>query len=289
MNNHFECLTNIITSMTPTYTPTLMEKLLGKQYKWWVFIKYRVKRRFAYRINNLFFSLGEFLTLVSTISIWILASNGFSPSLNDKFTYFIFGTIFYLLIYHWPSYDVGPEIRDGRITNTLLLPQNTFTYYWFRSYFFALVQGSTVISLILLASPIWYSWVTWPSNLLNWLLLLAFMPIAITIKFFTEMIVACFAFWSTEIDGLMINYTLFTNFFSGRLFPLNLIIGSFFINLINIFAFLFYHPMQIYLGKYDLTQTLLVFTSGIAWCFVLWLLAKWIFHAGLKRNESVGL
>ncbi|MFM7853798.1 MAG: ABC-2 family transporter protein [Flammeovirgaceae bacterium] len=54
-------------------------------------------------------------------------------------------------------------------------------------------------------------------------------------------------------------------------------------------AFFAYYPAQIYLGKYDTDQTVLVFLGGIAWCGILYFLAKLVFRLGLKRNESVGL
>jgi len=47
--------------------------------------------------------------------------------------------------------------------------------------------------------------------------------------------------------------------------------------------------MQIYLGKYDTFQTVLVFGGGIFWCVLLYFLAKFVFKMGLKKNESVGL
>jgi ABC-type uncharacterized transport system permease subunit len=47
--------------------------------------------------------------------------------------------------------------------------------------------------------------------------------------------------------------------------------------------------MQIYLGKYDPNQILQTFVGGIAWCIVLWVLARLVFKAGLKRNEAVGV
>jgi ABC-type uncharacterized transport system permease subunit len=47
--------------------------------------------------------------------------------------------------------------------------------------------------------------------------------------------------------------------------------------------------MQIYLGKYSPTETLMVVLGGIAWCLVLYFLANFVFKMGLKRNESVGL
>jgi ABC-type uncharacterized transport system permease subunit len=47
--------------------------------------------------------------------------------------------------------------------------------------------------------------------------------------------------------------------------------------------------MQIYLGKYSMTEIIYTFFGGIAWCFVLWILARVIFKLGLKKNEAVGL
>jgi ABC-2 type transport system permease protein len=55
------------------------------------------------------------------------------------------------------------------------------------------------------------------------------------------------------------------------------------------FAYILHYPMQIYLGKYDTNQTILVFLGGLAWCLALFILAKIVFKLGLKRNESVGL
>ena len=56
-----------------------------------------------------------------------------------------------------------------------------------------------------------------------------------------------------------------------------------------VFAFTFYHPMQIYLGKYSILETIYVFGGGIVWCIILYYSAKWVFKMGLKRNEAVGL
>ena len=57
----------------------------------------------------------------------------------------------------------------------------------------------------------------------------------------------------------------------------------------NPFAYTFYHPMQIYLGKYSQVEILQTFVGGIMWCFVLFILARIIFKKGLKHNEAVGL
>jgi ABC-2 type transport system permease protein len=74
----------------------------------------------------------------------------------------------------------------------------------------------------------------------------------------------------------------------GTLIPLDKMPFSSFFSLLP-YSWILHHPMQIYLGKYDFNQTILVFAGGIAWCVILFFFAKIIFKAGLKRNEAVGL
>jgi hypothetical protein len=54
-------------------------------------------------------------------------------------------------------------------------------------------------------------------------------------------------------------------------------------------SYILHHPMQIYLGKYTNLEIFYVFLGGLAWCAVLYFLAKLVFKMGLKRNEAVGL
>jgi ABC-type uncharacterized transport system permease subunit len=77
-------------------------------------------------------------------------------------------------------------------------------------------------------------------------------------------------------------------FLSGSLIPFD---ANPYLNFLKYtpFSYYAYHPMQIYLGKYDTITTTQVFAGGLAWCFVLYFLAKFVFKAGLKRNEAVGL
>ena len=115
------------------------------------------------------------------------------------------------------------------------------------------------------------------------------LPISLIILYLLGYIVACNGFFMTQINGITLNYGLLLSFLSGKFFPLGLIFENFYLYLLNPFAFTFYHPMQIYLGKYSPLETLWVFLGGIFWCFFLYFLAKLVFKMGLKKNESVGL
>ena len=113
--------------------------------------------------------------------------------------------------------------------------------------------------------------------------------ITIFIKYFFNIILGYLAFWFMEVEGFVQSYAAVSIFLAGNVVPLNIIpfVGNYLI--LTPFAFTFYHPMQIYLGKYNTNQTILVFLGGITWFIILYFLAKLVFKMGLKRNESVGL
>ena len=274
---------------TTTFNPTLLQKLLGRNYKWWYMLSYFFKARTTYRFDNLFFASGQLLIIIGTILTWSVASEKsiFDPSFSQNLTYFVVGGVFTSFVYQWPSF-YGFMIKNGNITADLLRPQNFFSLVFCRYYGVAMFQNITLLFLILLISPIWI-WNIQSSTVEQILLFIICIPIAIVIQFFTEISIAFLAFFVTEINGITLNYGFIYNLFTGKLFPLHLLIPFFFIHIFNPYSYLFYHPMQIYLGEYDSIQTGWTLLGGVAWCVVLYFLAKLVFRLGLKRNESVGL
>jgi len=272
-----------------TYTPNFMEKLLGKWYKWWYMLKYHIYQRTTYQIDNSLFAIGQVLVLLGTVLTWFAASGAnFDTEFKSRLTYFIVGTIFLNFINTWPSF-YGYSIKNGKHTQDLLYPCSTLALIWAKSLGTSFYQNIVVIFIISLFSPIWMKLIEFQTSWLNIIFLLLLIPISHLILFFIELLVGFMAFFITEINGLSLNFGFVRQLLSGQMFPLSILIASFSLNLANPFSFLFYHPMQIYLGKYDTNQTILVFLGGILWCIILYFLAKLVFKLGLKRNESVGL
>ena len=144
-----------------------------------------------------------------------------------------------------------------------------------------------VIRLFVLFLSTWLLGVT--INFLGILATLPFIFITVVIGFLIEVIVGSFAFFQHSLNKNFIPfYTDLMPFLSGSLiaFTISPILKPF---ELTPFAYFAHYPMQIYLGKYDAIQTLYVFGGGIAWCVVLYFLARWVFRMGLKRNEAVGL
>jgi len=266
-----------------------MENILGPFYKWWFIITYYFKLRTTYRVDNFLFALGNVITLVGTVLTWFVASGAeFDVPFKNQLTYYIIGTFFYSFINMWPSY-YGFIIKRGNHSSILLTPTGFFQYVYSQYLGMALFQNANVIFIILLTSPLWFTYIQPPSSLVSILLLIALIPVAAVIMFMLEMLVALAAFFITEVNGLTLNYGFASSIFSGRLFPLGLLIPVFWVHLFNPFAYLFYHPMQIYLGNYSNLESLQVITVGAISSLLLYFIGRQVFQFGLRKNESVGL
>jgi ABC-2 type transport system permease protein len=147
----------------------------------------------------------------------------------------------------------------------------------------------SIIEIIILLGIALLGWqyVILPS-LINFVLYLLVGIIGYFITVFFAYILGSLAFFIVDVQGVLEIQNQVNFIFSGKAIPLD--VSAFLKPLIFLpFAFTFYHPMQIYLGKYNFQETLAVFLGGIIWCLVLYFLAKIVFKIGLKKNEAVGL
>jgi ABC-2 type transport system permease protein len=264
------------------YTPTLMEKLLGGWYKWWYFVKYVFKLNFVYLVNEILTSLNKTFFLLSSLIIFT-----FIQKENvEIISYLIIGNLFFAITDANNSWFLGNYIKDGKLARILILPQNIFKYLFFNGLSNTFYMAITYLASLIPISILFSNNLNFTGNIFY---LILFWPIPVMIRLFLEILTGLTAFWTTEFYGAAFLNSNFLNFFSGSLFPLLFILDKFPILAYTPYSLILHHPMQIYLGKYDANQTILVFLGGIAWCAVLYLLAKLVFKLGLKRNESVGL
>ena len=106
--------------MTSTYTQTLIEKLLGRNYKWWYLLKYEFKRsgnHFQTFILNTSIRAIEFLAIVY---IWKI-----NNSTAEIITYLAVGRVFSRLLNSWLDGSIAYLISKGGLTRYLLLPNNS--------------------------------------------------------------------------------------------------------------------------------------------------------------------
>jgi ABC-type uncharacterized transport system permease subunit len=265
-----------------------LQNILGRNYKWFYLFQYNFKIRLSSGWDSLLFVLGHLIILSGTILIWWLANGKVVDSnFENKLTYFLIGESLFCLIFNFASFE-GFDILRGNHTKKLLLPSSYFKISFFKSYGESFLQSFSKLIFLILINFIFQKFIQ-TATINNFIVTVFFMPVSAGIFFLLELTVSFIAFWLTRINGIILNFGFLSSLLAGRLFPLNLLVENFWYNIFNPFAFIFYHPMQIYLGKYDFNQTILVFVGGIIWCILLFILARIIFKRGLKRNEAVGL
>jgi ABC-2 type transport system permease protein len=270
-----------------TFQPTLMQKLLGRNYKWWYIILHHFNKNTAYRTSSIIWMFGRWLILASTIFIWWINIQSGSSLIDFKniFTYYIFGTM--ICIGNGVQWNIAGGVKDGGITTKLLRPSNLMLQIILSDFGWWVFPTIVEILSLILISIFGWQFVIFIS-FTNLLLYLLMGVIGYLISVFIAYILGSLAFFIVDTGGILEIQNQLNFILSGKAIPLSIV--AFLQPLTYLpFAFTFHHPMQIYLGKYDFNQTVLVFAGGIAWCVVLYFLAKWIFKLGLKRNEAVGL
>lgn len=273
--------------MTKDYQPTFLQKVFKANYKCFAVFQYFAKSATSGIYG---FLLGQFSDIIQNLSIayiWIL--NNASPQI---ITYLIIGRTYKALSDTFFAEILGPDISSGQITKHLMIPQNYIHFSIFRELGRRIVINLTRALSYGFILIVYASFIDWSHlYLAKIILMILLLPISFLSTFFLEFLVGSQAFFVRDkrnFSGIHRAYNGISGVLSGILIPLDKLP---FYNIIQFLptSWLLHHPMQIYLGKYNLEQTVLVFAGGILWCLVLYFLAKFVFKLGLKRNEGVGL
>ena len=268
---------------TETFNPTLLQKLLGRNYKWWYIVKYNFTASLAYRTTALFIILRDLAPMFISLAIY----GSFSEQ-NNYLLYILLANIFFklVLLFGDIAWEISGNIRYGGLSTKLLNPTS-----WLKYEFFAVLGGNFytfLVNLGILSFLIYTNdlEVIFDQNLL--LALTIVLLIGSFLYFIIDLLFGLVTFWTVETNTLIELKSVITPFLTG-----SLVIFDFNPNLEVLkylpWSFISYHPMQIYLGEYDNVQTGWTLLGGITWCVMLYFLAKIIFRLGLKRNESIGL
>ncbi len=266
---------------------TFLQQKLGGNYKWLYIIKYNVKLAGSSYFINIMEFFGNIVFTVTLMYLWSLKL----PS-QEIFTYLLFGRIYKALAENYFHNGFSAEILTGDLTGKLLNSTVLMGQYYvtmvgrrvFRNLFelFGYIVAALICSYVFIAPIV---------NLQNILILFALVPITFTINHFIGTIVGSSAFFTRDkrdFDGIGKFWLKIRDVTTGSLIPLTLLPFSSFFSFLPT-SFVLHHPMQIYLCKYDNLQILQTFIGGMMWCVILWILARLVFKAGLKKNEAVGL
>jgi ABC-2 type transport system permease protein len=278
--------------MTPIaqFTPTLMQKLLGRQYKWWYIVLFYRNSQLTYNANSLFHSLSSIVSFLLLILTWYIGSNG-NTNLDFRqiLTYLVIGYMYSALTPMWISEMLGYKIQSGSLTSYLLKPVSIFWLGFAEMIGRGVVVASILILIpYLILLPFLAPYMNISTNILSYVNLSLLLILTFTIKYSIDFIIGCTSFWATNNGGIIHFYGTIMRFLDGSAIPLYLIRQFVPLILFLPTSYIIYYPLELYNSPQN-SNNYVVFASGIAWCIALYFLAKFIFRLGLKRNEAVGL
>ena len=245
----------------------------------------------AYRVNFIFFLLGEIMKCFVMFFVWKAVFDSSESSTLYGFTYD--NMVVYLFItflsgyitYSDGSYVVGKEILDGSIAMRMIKPVDFDMCFLFQE------LGGKILQLLIVFVPITvgveaYRWIINGEFMMNvpmFLLFILSLMLAYGINFFFNVVYGFLAFYLKNLWGTDIIKGVIVGFLSGATIPLAFM-GTFG-NVLGFlpFASLSYTPVMIYMGMYDPVEIVFYMGLQIIWLSAFVITSKLVLRSAMKR------
>ena len=255
-----------------------------------------LQNTFVYRWNFLLRSLFGFVPLAGTVYIWramFVETKGASIGgyeYHSMIFYFLLTILAENLI--TPTEDewqIASDIREGQINAFLTKPLN---YLGYRLTLFLSYRALyTAVTILPIAGVfLWFQdFIRWPAAALTWPVATLSLVMAAGIQFFIAYSLAMFAFWILEISTLVFILYSFEYFLSGHLFPLD-IMPAWLTGTLKWLPFTYelYFPIAVFLEKVRGKELLVGLGIQAFWLLMMFLIAKAMWHRGVRRYQAVG-
>lgn len=247
----------------------------------------------TYRLNFVMWRVRIVLSMLTMYFLWLalLPENqtilGYTRDL--MLTYILGTSIISSVVISNRSYEVGDEINNGNLSNFLLRPINYLSYQFSRdlgdkamNIVFSITE-LTVLFMIL-RPPLF---VQTDLGLLS--LTVFACVLGMVMYFFINFLLGMIGFWSAEVWAPRFIFVTLLTFFSGGLFPLDILPASIFSALSYLpFTYLLFFPLKIYLGQLAAGEIIRGLIISSIWAGVLFLTVKYVWNRGLRLYTAYG-
>ncbi|OGM26662.1 hypothetical protein A3D00_00990 [Candidatus Woesebacteria bacterium RIFCSPHIGHO2_02_FULL_38_9] len=253
------------------------------------------QQEFVYRLNFVMWRVRNVLQVFLIFFLWdTVFSNPntviFGYDRSKILTYVFALMIAKAFVLSSRSVDIAGEVSQGLLTNYLVRPVNYFKY-WFARDLSSKALNLIFVSLevgalfIILKPPFFFQ-----TNLAQLGLTIVSLSIAICLFFLLLAVFNLFPLWYPEQAwGATFLLLIFVDFLGGGVFPLD-ILPPFLQKIIYLtpFPYLLFTPIQIYLGKVGLVESLKAIGISLVWLIILIRVLQGVWKVGLKVYRSEG-
>ena len=278
--------------------------MLARAQTWWTVLRICIEERLVYRGDFWLGTLMRFLPIVTQIFLWGAVFAGMSAASGKPiagkeiagYSYQDF-VAYYLLTTITRAFSSMPglaggialQIRNGEIKKYLVQPIDLVGFLLLQRiahklvyYGIAFVPFAIVFYICRSYFPGWPP----PDVLFAYIVSLIF---SFLLGFFLEATIGMIGFWFLEVSSLLFVYMLFNFFFSGHMFPLNMLPAPWntIVQLIPL-QYLAFFPAAVFLQKIHGPDLWIGLTVQAAWVLFFIVACRVTYWRGVKRYSGFG-
>lgn len=263
----------------------------------WIYLKICLQERLVYRGDFALGTLMRFLPIVTQIFLWNAVFNSIGRGAAIQGYQYGDFIAYYLLTMVSRAFSSMPglasgiarDVRDGGIKKFIVQPVDMIQMLLLSRvahklvyYLVAAAPFALVFFLCRGFFPGWPSASTWGAFLLS--LVMAFL-----LGFYLECTIGMTSFWFMEVSSLLFVYMLFSFFFSGHMFPIDMLPAGF-RTLVDWMPlpYLAYFPAAVGLGKIQGEALLRGLAAQAAWTLFFMAASSYVYKLGLRRYSGYG-
>lgn len=263
--------------------------------KYLAVIKTEWQRQMAYRINQFTFRIGNIFEILVQILIWtaifqnVAVIRGYNY--REMMTYILIGWLLSMLMNNYGfEYIISDHIEKGQLSNFISKPINYIKYLITLSVGRCSFTLAVAFAVNILLLFLFRHYFILSKDIFVWIILVAMVLVGYFINLFISILIGFTSFWTVDNHGVFYSINTLAKFLSGHYFPINILPATFLnFSLAFPFAYTFYFPAQLYLGKISIRQSLIGLGIEIVWLAILYFAIKVVWRMGLRKYESVGI
>lgn len=263
--------------------------------KYWQVFGISLKQEFAYRINFIMWRVRNIMQMLLIFFLWdsVFQNPGrelFGYSRAQIMTY-VFG-IFVLraIVTSSRAQDVAGEIAQGNLTNYLLKPVNYLSYWFTRDISSKILNIFFVVFEIGILYWLLRPQIFYPQSIFVLLLFVITLALSVVLYFFLLIFFGSFTFWIPEQAwGMIFILNIFVDLLGGLTFPLD-ILPTYIQHVLYLtpFPYLVFVPLQIFLGKYNLSLAFQSVGVSAVWVLIMYGVLRTQWRFGLRAYRAEG-
>lgn len=253
--------------------------------KYLVLLRMKYVEMFAYRLATLVWMTGAMVQPLITMMVWI---NIYQDQSDSFIRYFCLLIFVERMTSAWDVWELEREIREGTFSYSIVRP--------FHPIHWAVAENLIYKALFLLILiPVWLAAAAFVPVLRihmtadQWGLFVVALTLAAIIRFSISYAFGMLGFWITKVTALYGMVEVVSLFLSGRIAPLSLLPPALQeISLYLPFRYIYSLPLEIATGASTGGGLWYGFLGAVLWTIGFGLTIKWLWKAGLKKNQAVG-